>query len=243
MTLNRKWIPTNKYSAGRGGVAVRLIVLHTTEGARTIEDLGAWWNKPSTQASSHVGTDDTHGPNTVGEYVRRENKAWTQSNANPYCVSNELCAFASWSRAEWQKRPNMLAAAAAWIAEEARAFNIPIVRLTPAQAQGGGRGVCQHIDLGAAGGGHVDCGAGFPMDDVLAMAKGSAPAPEPIPPTALPGGAMFVKQKDGSMYWFIANGQASYYRRLPDGLRQNVPDGLIIEDPNGSWLKLWEVRG
>jgi hypothetical protein len=31
--------------------------------------------------------------------------------------------------------------------------------------------VCQHSDLGAAGGGHHDCGPGYPFDRVLAMAR------------------------------------------------------------------------
>jgi hypothetical protein len=39
---------------------------------------------------------------TIGEYVSRPNKAWTQSGANPVAVSAELCtpsgAAASWTR-------------------------------------------------------------------------------------------------------------------------------------------------
>jgi len=87
-------------------------------------------------------------------------------------VQIELCAFAKWSSAEWQKHPEMLKNCAAWIAEEAKAFAIPITKLTAAQAQGTGRGVCQHNDLGSWGGGHWDCGSGFPIDQVLEMAQG-----------------------------------------------------------------------
>ena len=54
---------------------------------------------------------------------------------------------------------------------------------------------------------------------------------------------MFIVQRDGSIFWFIANGPASYYRRVPEGLRQNVPESMRIQDPNGDWLRLWEVRG
>jgi hypothetical protein len=68
----------------------------------------------------------------------------------------------------------MLANLAAWIAEEAAYFGIPIVALTPDQAQDpAARGVCQHVDLGSMGGGHVDCGDAFPLDHVLEMAKGA----------------------------------------------------------------------
>jgi hypothetical protein len=125
-----------------------------------------------------VGIDDT--ANTVGEYVARGNKAWTAANANPVAVQAELCAFAAWSAGEWDRHPNMLANCAAWLAEESAAFGIPLTRLTPAQAQGSGRGVCAHSDLGAWGGNHSDPGAGFPMDRVIQMAAGG-PTPSPTP--------------------------------------------------------------
>jgi len=169
MALKRKWIGSPNYSS-RGGAGVRLIVLHTAEGATTIEELGNFFASSSSGVSSHVGIDDKAG--TIGEYVKRPNKAWTAANANPYAVQAELCAFAKWSKAEWDKHPAMLENAARWVAEEAAYFGIPITKLSPSQAQGSGRGVCQHDDLGAWGGGHWDCGSGFPIDRVLDMARG-----------------------------------------------------------------------
>lgn len=169
MTLTRKWIASPNYSS-RGGSSVRLIVVHTAEGARTIEELGNFFASSSAGVSSHTGADDKK--NIVGEYVKRGNKAWTQGNANPVAVSIELCAFAKWSTAEWDKHPNMLKNCADWIAEEAKYFGIPITKLSSSQAQGSGRGVCDHNALGSWGGGHWDCGSGFPMDRVLNMARG-----------------------------------------------------------------------
>jgi len=151
---------------------VRLIVLHTAEGARTIEDLGAFFGRTSSGVSSHTGIDDKQG--IIGEYVKRPNKAWTAANANPVAVQTELCAFAAWSAAEWSKHGAMLDNCARWIAEESAQFGIPITKLTPSQAQGSGRGVCQHVDLGTWGGGHHDCGTSFPIDDVISKAKGYA---------------------------------------------------------------------
>jgi hypothetical protein len=169
MTLSRKQIPSPNYSS-RGGATVRLIVLHTAEGARTIEELGNFFANSSSQVSSHVGADDK--TNIVGEYVKRNNKAWTAANANPYAVQIELCGLASWTKSQWKnEHQTMLENCAKWIAEEAAKFGIPITKLSPAQAQGSGRGVCQHKDLGSWGGGHHDCGSGFPMDDVLKMAQ------------------------------------------------------------------------
>lgn len=167
--LSRKQIPSPNYSS-RGGTTVRLIVIHTAEGATTIESLGSYFASSSSGVSSHVGIDDKAG--VIGEFVKRGDKAWTQGNANPVAVSAELCAFAEWSAAEWDKHQNMLSNCARWIAEEAAYFDLPLTRLTASQAQGSGRGVCQHADLGSWGGGHWDCGSSFPIDDVIAMAKG-----------------------------------------------------------------------
>ncbi len=174
MALKRVWIPSPHYSSR--GANVRLIVLHTAEGARTIESLGSWFQNPSAKCSSHVGADDK--PNTVGEYVSRGNKAWTQSEFNPVAVSIELCGFASWSNSEWRNNhATMLENCAKWVAEEAAHYGIPIVQLNSSQAQGSGRGVCQHVDLGQRGGGHHDCGSGFPMAYVLDMARGRVGPP------------------------------------------------------------------
>jgi hypothetical protein len=150
----------------------RLLVIHTAEGARTIESLGTFFGNPINKASSHAGADDKK--RTIGEFVRRPYSAWTVGrHANPISLNIELCAFASWTLAEWNKHPNMLENCAMWIAEEAAIAKIPITKLTPTQAQGSGRGVCQHRDLGVWGGGHHDCGDGFPMDRVLEMARGN----------------------------------------------------------------------
>ena len=166
--LKRKAIPSPNYSS-RGGAVVRLIVLHTAEGSTTIESLGNFFASPSAGVSSHVGIDDKAG--VVGEYVKRSGKAWTAGNANPVAVQAELCGFASWTAAEWDRHGSMLENTARWIAEEAAAFDLPLSKLTASQAQGAGRGVCQHVDLGAWGGGHWDCGGAFPIGDVLERAR------------------------------------------------------------------------
>lgn len=180
MTLNRAWIPSPNFTAGYS--SRRLIVLHTSEGAQTYQSLGNFFAESSSQVSSHVGIDDVRG--TIGEYVKRSNTAWTAANANPVAVQAEFCtpsgAAANWTASIWKNQhPNMLLNAGDWIAEEAAYWNIPIVSLTPSQAQGSGRGVCQHSDLGAWGGGHYDCGNGFPMDYVIDLAKGGKPSPSP----------------------------------------------------------------
>jgi N-acetylmuramoyl-L-alanine amidase len=179
MALKRVWMPSPNKSS-RGGSSVRLIVLHTTEGAQTYQSLGNFFASSSSGVSSHVGIDNTG--NTVGEYVKPGDKAWTAGNANPVAVQAEFCtpsgAAANWSSDYWKTNMRVaLENAAQWVREESARFNIPIVGLTPGQAQGSGRGVCQHNDLGAWGGGHYDCGKGFPMGYFLDMCKGKPSSP------------------------------------------------------------------
>lgn len=204
MTLRRVWHGSPNYSS-RGGAGVRLVVLHTAEGARTAAELGSFFANPASGVSSHVGIDDTAG--TVWEYVRPEHKAWTQGNANPVAAAAELCAWAKWSRAEWDAHPAMLVNAAEWIAEECARFGLPMRRLTPAEAQGNGRGVCQHVDLGSWGGGHWDCGPGFPLDDVLAVASGK---PAHAPSSKRKGHEMIASTSTGNGYWIAKPDGAVY---------------------------------
>jgi hypothetical protein len=224
VSLTRKWIASPNYSS-RGGAAVRLIVIHTAEGATTIESLGNFF-KGDVDASSHTGADDKK--NTIGEYVKRGNKAWTQANANPVCVSLELCGFADWSKDTWMKHPNMLDNCAKWIAEEAKAYGIPITKLTDSQAQGSGRGVCQHENLGSWGGGHWDCGGGFPMDHVLDMARGGGQEKEEV---------LFVQPPPDWYYpwldWYVNT------ERDPKAKPKGVPDKIPqwAWDAEEAWLK------
>ena len=238
MALKRVGIPSPNYSS-RGGTSVRLIVLHTAEGALTYQSLGSFFSNPASGVSSHVGIDDT--PGTVGEYVQRSGKAWTQGNANPYSVAAELCAFAAWT-SEWDDHSQMLANTAQWIAEEARYFGVPLVRLSASQAQDGySKGVCQHVDLGSAGGGHWDCGPGFPMDRVMAMAGGSTDVSNPPAEIQPPGDEMFIKSDDKKTYQLIYGGTSSYWREIPTGMAGDIPAAQVINDPNGSWKALWKV--
>jgi hypothetical protein len=235
VSLQRVAIPSPCYSS-RGGSGVRLIVLHTAEGSTSYQSLGAYFANPNTQASSHVGIDDT--PGVIGEYVPRSGKAWTQANANPYSVSAELCAFAKWTASDWAAHPVMLQNCAAWIAEEAAALGIPIVALTAAQAQGGAAGVCAHVDLGAAGGGHWDCGTSFPMAQVIDMALGGA-----APSTQ--GGAMAIcRTPSGAGYWIVGSdggiftyGDAEFFGSLGDtALSAPITDMASTPSGCGYWL-------
>ena len=236
MTLQRVAIPSPNYSS-RGGTKVRLIVLHTAEGALTYQALGNYFASSSSGVSSHVGIDDT--PGVVGEYVPRSGKAWTQANANPYSVAAELCAFAKWTASDWSAHPVMLQNCAAWIAEEAAAFGIPLVALSAAQAQDGrSSGVCDHAALGTAGGNHWDCGSSFPMAQVLDMAAGGSS------PTTQGGAMAICSTPSGQGYWVVGSdggvftyGDAEFCGSLGDTpLAAPITDMACTPSGCGYWL-------
>jgi hypothetical protein len=179
--------------------------------------------------SSHEGADDK--PNTVGSYVKRGNKAWTQANYNPVAVSLELCGFASWSTSQWKNdHHTMLENCAAWIREEADYYGIAITRLTASQAQGSGRGVCQHVDLGAGGGNHHDCGAGFPMDYVLDLARGGSSSLPTPPEEANVAGITSAVDANGNLtVWYVDddNGKTYYtWQRRGESKWQGGKEGV-----------------
>lgn len=160
--------------SSRGKAPVRLIVIHTAEGARTAAALGAYFAKPAAQSSSHVGIDDA----VVEQYVPYDQAAWTIRSANPISDNAELCGFAAWTRDQWLgEHRRMLELAAGWIRERCLARGIPIRKLTPAQVGAGAAGVCGHVDwtLGTGDGTHTDPGKGFPWDVVMEMANCNAP--------------------------------------------------------------------
>lgn len=186
MALTRRWRPVPHYSTGRS--SVRLIVLHTTEGAQDLDSLWNWFKNPSAKVSSHVAADNKRR-GLIDEYVKRHHSAWAQGNYNGVSTCIEMCtpkgAANGWSRDYWLNHQGwMLETCAAWVAEEARAYNIPLVRLSPSAAQGSGRGLCGHVDIQPRD--RTDPGKGFPWDWVIAKAKGQSPPSgggSPAPPS------------------------------------------------------------
>lgn len=175
----RGLIQSPNYSS-RGGKKVRLLVVHTAEGARTVESLGAWFSQPARGVSSHAGIDDKR----IETYVPYDMAAWTARGANAIADQVELCGFAKWTREQWiNEHPKMLELLAGWLKERATARGIPLRKLTPAQVAAGESGVIAHVDwtVGMKDGTHTDCGTEFPWDHVMALATGGAPTPKDVP--------------------------------------------------------------
>lgn len=164
-------------SSARGAQPVRLIVVHTAEGARDAESLGNYFYRNDVQASSHVGID----ADSTNQYVPYDRAAWTVRSGNPISDNAELCAFARWTRAQWLSTTTVdgcanpraiLDRTAAWIRSRCLARNIPIRKLSPADVAAGRAGVIGHVDwtLGMHDGTHTDPGPNFPWDYVIERA-------------------------------------------------------------------------
>jgi N-acetyl-anhydromuramyl-L-alanine amidase AmpD len=169
---------TSPNSSPRGAAPVRLVILHTAEGARTVAELGNYFAAASVQVSSHVGIDD----DGLEQYVDYDREAWTTRSANPISDNAELCGFAAWTREQWlSDHMPMLRNAASWVAARCTARNIPVVKLTPAQVAAGHPGVCGHVDwtVGMKDGTHTDPGPGFPWDVVISLAQGAGVPVDP----------------------------------------------------------------
>lgn len=162
------------FHSSRGGKTVRLLVIHTSEGARTVEALGAWFQRPATKASSHAGVDDWR----IETYVPYDQAAWTTRSANSISDNLEVCGWAKWTRAEWLTHDRMLDLTAQWIKERCAARNIPLRKLTAEEVKAGYSGVIGHVDWtrGMNDGTHTDPGPNFPWDVVLTRA-GATPDP------------------------------------------------------------------
>lgn len=170
-------IASPNYSS-RNGRAVRLVVIHTAEGALTAAALGNYFANPNSQVSSHVGIDDA----ATIQYVDYAYECWAMLSANPIADQAELCGFAAWTRDVWlTQHRGMLDQAAAWIRSRCLARGVPIVKLTPAQVGAGQAGACGHWDwtLGTGEGTHTDPGSAFPWDYVMNLAANPPAPPNP----------------------------------------------------------------
>jgi len=134
--------PTPNYSP----VPIRhdLLITHLMEGG--YEGSVAWLCQRTAGASAHLCMSEDGSE--VSQLVPLGMKAWAQCAFNSMGVSLEIPGFTAQGIpvARWQAAAQIMG----WLAN---AYDIP-----PIWAQRGqGRGICQHHDLGAAGGGHVDC--------------------------------------------------------------------------------------
>lgn len=137
------WTPSPNYSS-RGGQRVRLIVVHDCEGS--FAGSVSWFAMARSQVSAQIVLSDDGARAVL--MVAWGNKAWHACDVNSFSEGIEAAGYAAkgLGAPEW-------ATLAAIVAFRLRANGIPCQRATAANAW---TGYCQHVDLGAMGGGHHD---------------------------------------------------------------------------------------
>jgi hypothetical protein len=155
-------LPSGDTGGPRPASAIKIIVLHVSEIANTpgsTADLTTLYNALNGQGLSvHIGID---GDGNVQRMVDDLTIAYHVDAYNPQALGIEQIGFAT--QTTWPDA--QIRMTAAQVAYWANLYNIPLqLSIT--------NGVCQHKDLGAAGGGHHDCGPDYPFDRVLQLARG-----------------------------------------------------------------------
>jgi len=149
---------------------VELIVIHDTESAnlpkfKDLAGVGAWFDNPISDASSHVCTD---AEGNSARFVRDHDKAWSCRFYNPVSFNIEQIGFAqqgSWGEPELRET-------ARWIAFWHHNWGIPILK---GKVSVDGKivrpGVIRHSELGRLGGNHSDPGSSYPLAHVNDVAR------------------------------------------------------------------------
>lgn len=145
---------------------ISLIVLHSTESqnvpksARDLAGVASWFHNDESDVSAHVITDaDGHSARCVSDRL----KAWACMSFNSASLNIEQIGAAAqpkWERREWMET-------ARWIAYWSHKYGIPIRKGAVSGESVTRSGIVTHKMLGAAGGGHVDPGAAYPLNKVL----------------------------------------------------------------------------
>jgi hypothetical protein len=188
MSLIRQQIPSPNHSGTRS--RSQLIVIHTSEGSTSQVGLGQYCQRTdiTNRVSYHTCFDNNPPDNTIVEMLNRQMVPWAAMSANYWGVHGCCCtpsgASANWTMNDWYARPIMLEKCAAWIAEEAAFYRIPLTKINANDIQQGRSGVCGHGDCSAAGAGgsHFDPGSNFPFSYVLTLAAGGSQVPGPSGP-------------------------------------------------------------
>jgi hypothetical protein len=161
-----EWSP-NKSS--RGGAHPTLIVIHATvshnvHGLGDLKSIGNFFARSSTQASSHVCTDNE---GHSARYVRDGDKAWHCAGYNRMSLGIEQILPGT-SGAEVTR--DLYRETARWVARWSKMYGIPIRKGAVSGGTVTRSGVVRHSELGSIGGGHSDPGR-YDMDAMMSLAR------------------------------------------------------------------------
>jgi len=171
------------HAVTHGGIrslkSIRNPIVHSMEYDQTgkpdgsAEALGRLSESRSYGASPHYGIDD----DSIQQYLPLRFVGWHAQGDNQTTYGIELAGYAHWTRKQWLSHGQMLDMCAFVLAKNAEKCGYPLVRCNATGLRHGYRGVSTHNDVTVAfriAGGHTDPGPGFPMDFVLATARGFA---------------------------------------------------------------------
>lgn len=163
--------------SSRLGVPIVAIAVHSTESQdveRSWDDLdgvGAWFDNPSSQASSHIGID---GDGHSVRWVTDDRKAWTILSLNPVTLNIEFVGRAGQSQDAWEDRQIRVGAkwAAHWCTQHALPAQRGRVAVRSGQPVITRKGIIRHSDLTDAGiGSHTDPGDAFPLTEFIKQTR------------------------------------------------------------------------
>lgn len=146
-----KWVQSANHS-DRHDEDIRMLVYHESAGHYK-GDIATLCNDrvpPKNRVSAHGVLREDGGEFT--QLVRIRFKAWHAANANGFSIGIEhsnMTPKGYSTEHQLQESARIFA----WLAVE---YEIPVrIARTPQE-----RGICRHLDLGAFGGGHTQCGMG-----------------------------------------------------------------------------------
>lgn len=173
------WTQRFSFGGPRPTSALKWIVVHVT-----VNQIGT----PAENVANYQISSESGSYHTLvdTEKLLRENTAdwitWSTGNeGNNLGLHLSFVARGDETREQWLAQREMLRRGAWEAAHWAKAYGIPVVKLTPQQVAGKqAKGFIGHVDTRILGGtDHVDPGAGFPWDVFLDMVeeelRGAAP--------------------------------------------------------------------
>jgi hypothetical protein len=161
------------HDSGNGNLPINRIVVHCTAGAdaKGARGTARYFQMESATGSAHAITD----PNelVISAY---DNVVCWHAPPNPHTLGIEICCSQdNQGKGHWDlpSHQAMLKRAAKWVAEKAKLYNVPIVRLNPDALKDGKRGICGHVDVSLAfhQSTHEDPGPYFPWATFMALVQ------------------------------------------------------------------------
>lgn len=196
-----KWVQSPNYSS-RNGQKVQLICTHSCEGS--YQGSINWFSQAKSQVSAHYVLKEDGSE--VTQMVRTANKAWACCSFNPVSESIEMAGYEDKGFSD-----AALDALANIVAYRLHANGLP----NRFAEKGVGQGFCRHLDLGAAGGGHVDWTQDEKVWSLFRIRVGAAyaqtipdswpiaghPLPPETPPGFVPSNGGRSDEQEGSIAW------------------------------------------